>query len=282
MDPKTPSKDWPGYDALRYLFVFGDSYSSVGYQPHEKPKEETPLGVEFPGDTWVEDQKPNWVGHLINKYYPKGPLLVYDYAVGGNDIDGMRRQIQKYRQPGSPGHPDSEECWQGNNSLFVTWIGFNDVASPALNIQAAVDVVFQLQEDLYDSGARNFLFMTIAPLPRASGGQRSLFQDREDRCKTWNETLTSRAQNEFAQAHPDASIFVFDARSVFEKMLTDPVKYGFSEQAGRGYDQEMYWDVIHPTTAVNRIVAKAVADFLAGESVAEDQPEKFSSPSQGT
>ncbi|KAG9021130.1 hypothetical protein FS837_007551 [Tulasnella sp. UAMH 9824] len=124
--------------------------------------------------------------------------------------------------------------------------------------------------------------MTTAPLPNASDGQRSLFQQREDRCRIWNETLTSRAQNDFAQAHPDASIFVFDARSVFEQMLADPAKYGFSAKAGRGYDQEMYWDAIHPMTAVHRIVAKAVADFLAGESVSEDQPEKFSTPSQDT
>ncbi|KIO19679.1 hypothetical protein M407DRAFT_30680 [Tulasnella calospora MUT 4182] len=263
----------------------GDSYSSVGYKPHQKPTEEIPLGVEFPGDAgdlWVEDEKPNWVGYLINKYYPRSPLLVYNYAVGGDDINGLRRQVKRYRQPGSPGHPDFDECWQGNNSLFVTWIGFNDVANPGLNVQATIDALFQLQEELYDTGARNFLFMTTAPLPNASGGQRSLFQHREDRCRIWNETLTTQAQNNFAEAHPDASIFVFDARSVFEQMLTDPAKYGFSAKAGRGFDQEMYWDAIHPTTAVHRIVAKAVADFLAGDGVAEDQLERFSAPSKDT
>ncbi|KAG8898446.1 hypothetical protein FRC00_002816 [Tulasnella sp. 408] len=210
------------------------------------------------------------VGHLINKYYPKSPLLVYDYAVGGNDVTGLRRQVERYRKHGSPGHPDSEA---------LTWIGFNDVASPALNVKAAVDTVFELQEELYDTGARNFLFMTTAPLPNASDDQRRLFQQREDRCRIWNEALTTRAQNDFAQAHPDASIFVFDARNVFEQMLADPAKYGFSAKAGRGYDREMYWDAIHPMTAVHRIVAKAVADFLAGESVAEDQPERFAIPS---
>ncbi|KAG9030924.1 hypothetical protein FS837_003155, partial [Tulasnella sp. UAMH 9824] len=98
-------------------------------------------------------------------------------------------------------------------------------------------------------------------------------REREKRCRIWNETLTTRARSDFAEAHPDASIFIFDAWNVFEQMLTDPTKYGFSEKAGRGFDQEMYWDAIHPTTAVHRIVAKAVADFLTGESVAEDQPE---------
>ncbi|KAG8955242.1 hypothetical protein FRC00_005548, partial [Tulasnella sp. 408] len=163
----------------------GDSYSAVGYEPDDKPSEETPLGVEFPGDTWVEDKKPNWVGHLINRYYPKSPLLVYDYAVGGDNIKGLERQIKRQQ-------------------LFI---------------------------------------------------------------------------RDFAEAHPDASIFIFDAWDVFEQMLTDPTKYGFSEKAGRGFDQEMYWDAIHPTTAVHRILAKALADFLAGESVAEDQPERFAIPS---
>ncbi|KAG8911136.1 hypothetical protein FRC01_005909, partial [Tulasnella sp. 417] len=277
----------------------GDSYSSVGYQPHQRPNEANPLGIEFPGDTLVEDKKPNWVGrvttdfdhviqlrspsakvgHLINKYYPESPLLVYDYAACGDNINGLERQVKRYRQPGSPGHPHTEMYWQGNNSLFVTWIGFNDIVVPSLNIQAAIDVVFQLQEELYETGARNFLFMTTAPLPNASGGRRSRLQEREKRCRIWNETLSNQARNEFAKAHPDASIFIFDAWNIFEQMLTDPVKYGFSEKAGRGFDQEMYWDAIHPTTEVHRIIAKTVADFLAGEIVAEDQPERFIAPS---
>ncbi|KAG8911870.1 hypothetical protein FRC01_005433 [Tulasnella sp. 417] len=275
MDPSTPSKDWPGYYNLRYLFIFGASYSSVGYEPHEIPTEDMPLGSEYPGETWAEDSKPNWVGHLINKYYPKSPLLVYNYAVGGADIDGMRHQVERFHQAGSPGYPDSAVPWQANNSLFATWIGGNDVFNKDLDINRSMNVLFELQETFYDRGARNFLFFTIPSLPNASGGRRSLYKDRESRGQAWNESLKTRIHTEFTVRHPDASVFVFDTWELFERMLTNPADFGFSAGAGRGFDQEMYWDSIHPTSAVHRVVAKVVADFLAGEDVGEDQPEKF-------
>ncbi|KIO19678.1 carbohydrate esterase family 16 protein [Tulasnella calospora MUT 4182] len=138
-----------------------------------------------------------------------------------------------------------------------------------------MDILFELQETLYDRGARNFFFFTVPSLPNASGGRRSLYKDRESRCQAWNQVLKRRIQTEFMTAHPDASVFVFDTWELFERMLTNPTEFGFSVKAGRGFDQEMYWDSIHPTSAVHRVVARAVADFLAGGGVGEDQPEKF-------
>ncbi|KAG8969441.1 hypothetical protein FRC05_001076 [Tulasnella sp. 425] len=157
----------------------------------------------------------------------------------------------------------------------VTSIGGNDVFNKNLDIKGSMDTLFELQETLYDRGARNFLFFTIPSLPNASGGRRSLYKDRESRCQAWNQSLKSRIQTEFITGHPDASAFVFDTWELFERLLTNPSEFGFSSNAGRGFDQEMYWDNIHPTSAVHQILAKAVADFLAGEDVGEDKPEKF-------
>jgi len=92
----------------------GDSYSAVELTDGEdKPTAANPLGVEFPGHTWNEIDKPNWVGHLITKYTPgprfkpgqplskqdpqwaKSPLLVHDFARGGDTVDGVRRQVER-------------------------------------------------------------------------------------------------------------------------------------------------------------------------------------------
>lgn len=87
------------------------------------PSAINPLGAPWPGQTYNEDDKPNWVGHLITKYcpqpryVPKGykedaskdkpalpspdisfkqnPILVYNYATGGHTVLALKDQIER-------------------------------------------------------------------------------------------------------------------------------------------------------------------------------------------
>ena len=142
----------------------GDSYSSVDdFQTTVKPDADKPLGVPFPGVTWNEPQRPNWVGHLLTKYCPepryrpsdganygkcryfpdrsiytnsfphfqdcpvgdkeaqdawaKSPLLVHDYAKGGDRVPGVRHQIQDLFLPGVGTKP-SWAAWTATETLF--------------------------------------------------------------------------------------------------------------------------------------------------------------------
>lgn len=123
----------------------GDSYSDVGYrgQPNNRPTQNNPLGIPFPGLTWNETGQPNWVGHLVKKRDASQPLLVYDYAVGGHTIDGIRQQVRSYyaKDIGAKGEGTD---WTAHDTLFgrhtrslpshcseghpytVVWIGIND------------------------------------------------------------------------------------------------------------------------------------------------------------
>jgi hypothetical protein len=135
---------------LKARYCSGDSYSSVGYQVHKHtPNASNPLGVPFPGiytlltyvhrllnlalvtagdnwSMWNEDDTPNWVGHLISKYWPEprynpkgeqtdefraSPLLVYDFAVGGDTVHRVAAQVThqflRYQTE-----------WTSDNSLF--------------------------------------------------------------------------------------------------------------------------------------------------------------------
>jgi len=58
------------------------------------PVSERPLGVEFPGETFAEPGKPNWVGHLVTKYAPRRDMLAYCYAIGGARVGGVNTQIR--------------------------------------------------------------------------------------------------------------------------------------------------------------------------------------------
>ena len=58
----------------------------------------------------------NWVGHLITEYtYSR--LLVYDYAIGGDTVAGVQRQIRVNFQP-RVGEKPSWAPWTAEDSLF--------------------------------------------------------------------------------------------------------------------------------------------------------------------
>jgi hypothetical protein len=98
--------------------ISGDSYCDVGYtsnSPHPTPEE--PLGVEYPGITWAEPEEPNWVGYMVTEYNPKNSLLVYNFAVGGDTIDGVRRQIHTEFLPTLAVKPGWAP-WTAEDTLF--------------------------------------------------------------------------------------------------------------------------------------------------------------------
>lgn len=108
----------------------GDSYSAVGYVAGRslRPRDEEPLGIAFPGNTYAEPQRPNWVGHLVTNYSINGPLLVYDYAVGGDDVSGVGRQIQDMFLP-RVGKKPSWAPWSSLDTLFSGFTAYRTMPS---------------------------------------------------------------------------------------------------------------------------------------------------------
>ena len=151
----------------------------MGYNsksPHPSP--ERPLGVPWPGNTWCErPDLPNWVGHIVQmmstqrKDSPE--VLVFDYALGGDTVEGVRRQIHCDFLPHLAARPPWA-TWKESDTGFMTWVGINDCAMNALSSSsthdrdtsaaASVNELFTLQESLYGSGARNFCLVDVPPL----------------------------------------------------------------------------------------------------------------------
>ena len=50
--------------------------------------------------------------------YNEDPLLVYDYAVGGDRLPGLQRQIQRQFLPYMTPGPDAPALWTPDDSLF--------------------------------------------------------------------------------------------------------------------------------------------------------------------
>ncbi|KAG8902807.1 hypothetical protein FRB99_004106 [Tulasnella sp. 403] len=269
-----------GSDGIRIASALsGASTSDVGYSfDSPSPSPEKPLGVEFPGITYAEFGKPNWIGHLIDKYTKSSPL-VYNYAVGGHTLPGYTNQIRLGFLKG-PASKQSEIPWAATNSLFISWIGGNDVANPEADLESSLTKIFELQGELYDAGARNFLFFNIAPLPRTMDKPNEIttymLEKREEKCQEWNELLP-RFLDDFSKTRPEASTFLFDTYKSISHMLAAPTEYGFPANAGSMYDHIMYVDNIHPTSKVHEVLARQIGSFLAGEEFEEGRRGKYSS-----
>jgi len=269
---------WPGFANLRYLFVFGDSYSDVGYSsdPNSPPTDENPLGVEFPGQTWAEEDAPNWVGYLATEFN-KSRLLVFDYALSGAIArDLCHRQVERSFLKGAgnqAARPESAKEWNAGNALFVSWIGINDIGR-GWSSKTSLDILFEAQEMLYDAGARNFLFIDIPPMNRAPAVQ--LARASIDTLYTsWNTQLSSRIA-QFVKNHPEeVSAFRFFAFDTFNQMLDNLEMYGFDPKDVRKPAGSVWVDHLHPTSAVHKVVGEQVASFLDGI------PGKIQSQAQG-
>ncbi|EIW76483.1 carbohydrate esterase family 16 protein [Coniophora puteana RWD-64-598 SS2] len=268
---------WPGIDQIKHLVIFGDSYSTVGYDtsmPH--PTHKNPLGVVFPGRTYNERDKPNWVGHLIQSYRKKtkSHKLVYDYASGGDTVGGMRRQVENEFVRDVGQRPEWAP-WTSDDTLFVSWIGINDCAYGG-EFNTQIDTLMQLQETLYTSGARNFLFIDVPPMersPAASAAVASKTPGFDSATIRWN-TLLACSASHFAQAHPgDTTVLLFSAHDVLTRVLDDPRAHGFrggsadtSKAGGR-----IWSDRLHVTSAVHGVVTRELQSFLDAVQASESK-----------
>ncbi|KAG8813972.1 hypothetical protein FRC17_001353 [Serendipita sp. 399] len=203
--------DWPKLSNIRNFFIFGDSYSSVIEEEETLPNPTSshPLGSSepFPGDPWT-GQGPNWVGHLLlrltnqsynnstSSLFHNSNLRIYDYAKAGDDVNGLAHQVRtKFL-----GKQARTVRWNAQDSLFVLWIGINDLAE-AYHPSRPMKQLFQLVEELHDAGARNVLLIDCPPIHKTPAAHPDFGPDSE-RYEAWNRLLYAQARL-FVQRHQD-------------------------------------------------------------------------------
>jgi len=118
--------------------------------------------------------------------------------------------------------------------------------------------IFELQETLYEAGARSFLFIDVPPMNRSPAVPASLTLPRYDK---WNIALRSSAEA-FSSTHPAATVLLFSSHATFTRVLDDPVRHNFSATEVRRKKGEIWMDRLHPTSKMHSFVAKDLAEFL--------------------
>ncbi|KAJ7263870.1 SGNH hydrolase-type esterase domain-containing protein [Mycena rebaudengoi] len=266
------TSEWPGYKSLKNLFVFGDSYSSIGFAANlPPPKKVDRTSTPFRGLTYADDDGTNWVGYLLKAHDPHPEMLVHDYAVGGARVPALgaisgrgavEKQINENFLAGyamAKGRPDAELPWRADDSLFVTWVGINDCAYAETHTDT-LELLFSLQEKLFEAGARLFLFVDVPPIGRSPAGV-DASSDISPSYLNWNAALRQSVQK-FAAAHPSARVLTFSAFDTFNRILDTPKRYGFSEKDTTKAGGAIWRDRLHPTSKVHKVVAQELAAFL--------------------
>lgn len=193
---------------------------------------------------YTSSNGPNWIDFLATSYNASF-IKAYNLAYGGATVDAalvtpyaptvvsMKDQVQLEFLPRYGAHP-KDAPWTSKDSLFAFFIGINDVGNSWYKNNATLyDSIFTvysgLLEQVYTSGARNFLFLSVPPVNLApltlANNDGGYSVDAEGKSiLDWNSKLTALTQA-FKKRHADANLFVHDTHKVFEDVIKNPKAY---------------------------------------------------------
>ncbi|KAL1801402.1 hypothetical protein ACET3X_001744 [Alternaria dauci] len=304
--PYSNASSWSGWKNVKQLFVFGDSYTQTGFDVNgAQPSASNPFGnPAYPG--WTSSNGPNWVGFLTTTYNASN-LLTYNMAYGGATVDSdlvtpyaptvisMKNQVRTQFLPTYGAHPDTAP-WSSASSLFAFFIGINDVGNSWwLNNATLYDTIFSvygsLLEDVYATGARNFLFLSVPPVNLAP---MTLNQDdggyaKENEGKVildWNKRLSDMV-NAFQANHTGTTAFVHDTWDLYNAVIENPASYEQTaglknvtdycaaymngtpdwytknETCEYPVNEYLWLNELHPTFPVHNATAASIAELLS-------------------
>ncbi|HVN36357.1 MAG TPA: SGNH/GDSL hydrolase family protein [Casimicrobiaceae bacterium] len=242
------------------------------------------------GQTWVEDlsrelRSPSGAGPAL-----RVPHLYTNYAFGGararsgagSAAPDLSAQVGRYFTD-----------WAGAadaRSLYVIWCGANDLrdaveelaadpsgATSVGTLQAAVGNVAQNIVALWSAGARTFLIPNepnLAATPALAAQPPQVQAAAAQLSAAYNAGLAQALAGLGAQL-PQTTFVRLDVFTLLNSMLAAPKLYGFTNTTQpcltfgvvvgaicptpRDY---LFWDAIHPTAAVHRVLASMAAGVL--------------------
>ncbi|KZV77123.1 carbohydrate esterase family 16 protein [Peniophora sp. CONT] len=203
-------------------------------------------------------------------------------------------------------------------ALYTLWIGTNDLGpntlltgvevEPNATIASVTSCTIDWAKELYDTGARNFLYQNIIPLERlpiyAVDSYPNRYWTAQRNTTEWNLFIRelqvagnaiSRLMWEALPAKlPHAHIGYFDSHALFLDILTHPTSFlngtlsspnitgavnacvfqlnestsgpaDCTVAQGSDKDSFMWYDELHPSEQVDRVVAREIANVLEGK-----------------
>ncbi|KAK4156091.1 carbohydrate esterase [Chaetomidium leptoderma] len=281
--PETESTSLaPRFLETKYLFIFGDSYTATGFNPSgTKPSSSNPIGnPALPGSTFSGGY--DWPGYLVTAFNTSQTLL-YNFAVGGATIDsnlvappgnGIPSFVEQMGQwENSVGSKPSYAPWTSDNTLAGAFFGINDILGKFWDnqdppVSQMVDRFIGQFQTLYASGVRNFFFVTVPPLDKTPliAGQSAAGRTRVmTNVNNFNTQLAARLAS-FESQNSGAKTAVVTSADPFNTAISNPGVYGAADATCEDKKGErcLWWDNLHPATAIHKLLAEAVASAFEG------------------
>jgi len=284
-----------------YSFI-GD-LQNFNYTPHQLLTDEivqSQIGTSAGGPNWVE-----YLTGCFSGLPSRCKTQLWDFAFAGSDVSveytplhhnytiSLQNQIAQWAA-------NAKSVLKPNLSraLVAVWIGINDISDsdkykfPRNNAtdfpsfyQEIITTEFEALETVYEAGYRNYLFMNLPPLDKTPSNQKTTTPlPSLSMVQSYNSIISSSAST-FESTHPGTKAMVFDTYGYLSHILEHPAEYGIknttdycprfdapdiaTNYAAYGCDkiEEYFWyNTGHITWKIHQILAKAVGEFLKGQS----------------
>lgn len=287
------------------MYVFGDSLSDVGQDYNATLGVFPPAAVPIVGPNLYSGQGyvgrftngRNWIDYLSADLGLPMPTLQTNFAEGGatsgynniaspsfplSNLVGLQQQIAGFTQK-FPNNADP-------NSLYVIWAGANDFTgdnqtNPSIPVSNIANAIAALAQD----GAKDILvpnLPNLGALPGLSLQERTALAALT---QGYNTLLAQTLAGLGTQLAPQGvKLIPLDVNSLFNKVLQNPVQYGFTNVSdsclvnspiGFSYNpaapisvcnnpnQYLFWDFEHPTTAAHQLIAAETLRTLKASAV---------------
>jgi phospholipase/lecithinase/hemolysin len=252
---------------------------------------------------YTSSNGPNWIDYLTTTYN-KSFIETVNLAYGGATVDStlvapylptvlsVKEQVQNEYLPIYASH-FSPVPWTSEDTLFTIFIGINDIGnSYASQNSTLLPTIFtqlsNLIDQLYTSGARNFLFLNVPPVdqsPLTHSAGPSAQSLEATAIADWNTRLSSLSAS-LSKTHKDATSFIFNTHKVFSRVIEHPCAYPqtcayknttmfcteyqngtpepdtFDVKCGVPVDEYLWLNSLHPTYRMHEVIAEQIVKLI--------------------
>jgi len=166
------------------------------------------------------------------------------------------------------------ERWNSDNTLFVIYIGFNDINhiirkyNAKLDIDRIINALLLIIERIYEVGGRNILIMNVQPMEKIRYYRNKNPQLKEyARVNTiyFNERLNAISKMIYNQYTTDLNVFIFDTYGFYEEVIANCLNYKFQnctiswrETKVKDAQKFFWYDEFHITNKANKYLAESI------------------------